>query len=126
MPLISPSSSLEILGIQHPLPLCTDQAFLSPLSHDDNSPAQLRHPEAYRSLIGSIGWLATATRPDLATVHSFLSFYSNKPSSGHMQAVLYTLRYIHLTHDHGITFSSKATAPIHSYIHFPDSAYVEA
>ncbi len=43
-----------------------------------------------------------------------------------MRATLYALHYIHLTHDHGISFSSTTTVPIHSYLHFPDSADVEA
>jgi len=47
-------------------------------SDDDDSPSQLRRTEAYQSLIGSIGWLAMATRPDLASVHSFLSSYNSK------------------------------------------------
>jgi hypothetical protein len=96
------------------------------LPDDDASPKQLRCTEAYQSLIGSIGWLATATRPDLAPVHSFLSSYSGKLSSGHMRAALYALHYIHSTHNHRITFSSTASTPIHTHIHFPDSADAEA
>jgi hypothetical protein len=92
----------------------------------DDSPAQLRWTEAYQSLIGSIGWLATATRPDLAPVHSFLSSYNFKPSSGHMRAALYVLHYIHSTHDFGIHFTSSSTDPVHTFIHFPDSSDVEA
>jgi hypothetical protein len=99
---------------------------IAPSTDDDTSPAQLRCPEAYQSLIGSIGCLATATRPDLAPVDSFLSSYSGKPSSGHMRAALYALHYTHSTHDHGITFSSTASTPIHTYIHFPDSADIKA
>jgi hypothetical protein len=38
-------------------------------TNDDSSPAQLHQTEAYQSLTGSIGWLATATHPDLAMVH---------------------------------------------------------
>ncbi len=95
-------------------------------TNDNSSPAQLRQTEAYQSLIGSIGWLATATCPDLSMVHSFLSSYNGKPSSSHMHAALYALHYIHLTHDHGTSFSSTTTAPIHSYLHFPDSADVKA
>ncbi len=53
-------------------------------SDDDNSPSQLRWTEAYQSLIGSIGWLATATCPDLTPVHSFLLSYNSKLSTGHM------------------------------------------
>jgi hypothetical protein len=37
---------------------------IAPSTDADDSPAQLRRTEAYQSLIGSIGWLATATRPD--------------------------------------------------------------
>jgi hypothetical protein len=34
-------------------------------TNDDASPAQICCKEAYQSLIGSIGWLAITTRPDL-------------------------------------------------------------
>ncbi len=95
-------------------------------TNDDSSPAQLHWTEAYQSLIRSIGWLTTATHPDLSMIHSFLSSYNGKPSSGHMRAALYALHYIHLTHDHRISFSSTTTAPIHSYLLFQDSANVEA
>ena len=69
-------------------------------SDDDDSPSQLRWTEAYQSLIGSIGWLATATRPDLTPVHSFLLSYNSKPSTGHMKAALHVLHYIHSTHNY--------------------------
>jgi hypothetical protein len=60
--------------------------------------------EAYQSLIGSFGWLAMATRPDLAPVHSFLLSFNSKPSLVHMSATLHVLHYIHSTHDYGIHF----------------------
>ena len=93
---------------------------------EDDSPAQLRRTAAYQSLIGSIGWLSSSTRPDLSAVHSFLASYSNKPSVGHMKAALYALHYIHSTHDYGISFTSDSVAPMHCYIHFPPSTDVEA
>jgi hypothetical protein len=99
---------------------------IAPSSDADDSPAQLRRTEAYQSLIGSIGWLATATRPDLAPVHSFLSSYNCKPSPGHMKAGLHVLHYIHSTHDFGIHFTSSSTEPVHTFVHFPDSSDVEA
>jgi hypothetical protein len=61
---------------------------MAPSSEDDNSPALKPQKEAYQSLIGSIGWIAHSTLPDLITVHSFLPSYSNKPSIGHMKAAL--------------------------------------
>jgi hypothetical protein len=88
---------------------------ISSCTKDDDS------PEAYQSLIGSIGWLS-----DLAAVHSFLSSYNNKPSVGHVKAALYALHYIHSTHDYGISFTSEDIAPMHSFISFHPSTNVEA
>jgi hypothetical protein len=83
----------------------------------DDSPAQLRRKEAYESLIGSIGWLASTTCPNLTAAHPFLSSYSNKPAVGHMKAALYVLHYIHSTHNYGISFTLDSVSPMHSYIH---------
>jgi hypothetical protein len=68
----------------------------------DDSPSQFQWTEAYQSLIGSFGLLATATRPDLAPVHSFLLSNNSKPSLGHMHAALHVLHYIHSAHEYGI------------------------
>jgi hypothetical protein len=43
-----------------------------------------------------------------------------------MKAALYTLHYIHSTHDYGISFSSEDIAPMHSLIHFLPSTNVKA
>jgi hypothetical protein len=91
-----------------------------------DSLALKRRKEAYQSLIGSIGWLAHSTRPDLITVQSFLTSYSNKPSTGHMKAAPHALHYIHSKHDYGILFTSKSVAPMYLYIHYPPSMDVEA
>jgi hypothetical protein len=99
---------------------------IAPSTDDDNSLAQFQRTAAYQSLIGSIGWLSSSTRPDLSAVHSFLASYSNKPSVGHMKAALYALHYIYSTHDYGISFTSDSVAPMHSYIHFPPSTDIEA
>ncbi len=98
---------------------------IAPSPDANDSPSQLQPMEAYQSLIGSIGWLAMATRPDLAPVHSFSSSYNSKPSSGHMKAALHALYYIHSTHNFGIHFTLLATDPVHTFVHFPDSLDVE-
>ena len=109
-------------------PFCTGVPIdsIAPLTDFDDSPTQLRQTEAYQSLISSIGWLAMATWPDLAPVHSFLSSYNCKPSLGHLHAALHVLHYIQLTHDFGIHFTSSSTDPVHMFIHFPDSSDIEA
>ena len=78
------------------------------------------------SLIGSIGWLVNCTRPDLATIHKFLSAYMANPSLGHEQAAKYVLRYIYSTHDMGISFTSRGVQPMHAYVHYPHSSDLEA
>jgi hypothetical protein len=80
---------------------------IAPSLDADDSPAQLRCKEAYQSLIGSIGWLLSTTRPNLAAAHSFLSSYTSKPMTSQMKAALYVLHYIHSTHDYGISFTSN-------------------
>jgi hypothetical protein len=90
-----------------------------PSLDENNAPAQVQQKEAYQSLVGSMGWLAHTTWPDLATVHSFLSSYSNKPSVVHMKAVLYALHYIHSTEDCGISFTSEDLVPMHCFVHYP-------
>ena len=95
-------------------------------TEDDDCPALIKRKQKYQSVIGSIGWLANSTRPNLAPVHSFLSSCNNRPSLGHWKAVLYVLHYIHSTHDYGISFTSEDKNPIHTYLHFPDSSDTEA
>jgi hypothetical protein len=71
---------------------------IAPSLDAPDSAAQLRRKEAYQSIVGSIGWLASTTRPDIAAAqHSFLSSYTNRPAVGHMKAALYVLHYIHST-----------------------------
>ncbi len=96
-------------------------------SPKDNASPALKHcKEAYQSLIGSIGWLAHSTRPDLIIVHSFLASYSNKLSTKHMKTALYAFHYIHSTHNYGISFTSESIGPMHSFIHYPPSTDIEA
>ena len=99
---------------------------IAPSTDANDSLAQIRRKEAFQSLVGSIGWLSSTTRPDLTVAHSFLSFYTNKPTSGHMKAGFYVLHYIHLKHDYDISFTSDDTAPMHSYVHYPPSSDTEA
>jgi hypothetical protein len=53
-------------------PYCLDVPVnsIAPSMDANDFPAQLCCTAAYQSLIGSIGWLATGTRPDLSPIHS--------------------------------------------------------
>ena len=72
---------------------------------DDEEPAD---ETLYREMIGSIGYLPTYTRPDLAFTVSKLSQYLSNPSVLHMQAAKHVLRYIKGTLDYGIYYAPSS------------------
>ena len=43
-----------------------------------------------------------------------------------MKSALYALQYIHSTHDYGVVFTSKASHPMHTYLHQPHETDLEA
>ncbi len=104
-------------------PYCLGFPFVAiPESNKDkDSPAFQEYKQKYQCVVGSIGWVAQSTRPDLALLHSLLSAYSNKPSCSHWNAALYMLHYIHLTINYGICFTSakkSSTAYLHALSSF--------
>ena len=70
-------------------------------------------------LVGSLGWLASNTRPDLSTIYSLLSQWSKKPNSGHIELARYALQYLVGTRTHGISFTSLPTHFSGTYNHYP-------
>ncbi len=93
---------------------------------DENCPTFVECKQKYQSVVGSIGWLASSTRPDLEVIHSFLLAYNNKPSQSHWNAALYILHYIHSTIDYGITFTSNESPALHTYMSCPHASNTEA
>ncbi|NDD64811.1 MAG: transposon Pol polyprotein [Acidobacteria bacterium] len=73
----------------------------------------------YQSLVGSLHWLTSMTRPDLATVTHLLSKYNQQPTSAHLDAARYVLRYLAGTRTHGLQFTSDADSQTASYNHYP-------
>jgi hypothetical protein len=89
-------------------------------------PSFIRLREQYQSIVGSLNWLATNTRPDLAPVTSFLAAYNHNPSKGHMDAAIYAIKYLRQTVDYGIAFHSAADSKASGYVHYPYSHDLEA
>jgi len=73
----------------------------------------------YQSLVGSINWLAHTTRPDLSTVVSLLAQHQSNPSSGHLDAAKYVVKYLANTKTLGIYFTSRKRSVLESFLHFP-------
>lgn len=60
----------------------------------------------YRSVIGSLNYIASTTRPDLTFSVSFLSQYNLCPHKEHMAAVKRVLRYLNGTKTCGIEYAA--------------------
>lgn len=89
-------------------------------------PSFIRLREQYQSIVGSLNWLATNSRPDLAPVTSFLAAYNHNPSAEHLDAAIYAVKYLHHRVEYGIAFHSSAQPTASGYIHFPFHHDLEA
>lgn len=69
---------------------------------------------AYRSLIGTLMFLAVSTRPDISYAVSMLSRFNNNPHFVHFSAAKHILRYLKGTVDYGIIFK-KSNQPLVGY-----------
>ena len=63
--------------------------------------------QKYQSIVGSLNWLMLGTRPDIAFTVSMLSKFLSAPSSEHLAAATYTLRYLRNTSDLAIQYDTE-------------------
>jgi hypothetical protein len=64
-------------------------------------------PTAYQSMMGSLMYAMTATRPDIAYVIGVLSRYNHDPSNEHMVALKRMFRYLNCTKDWHLRFGGE-------------------
>ncbi|MBW0545926.1 hypothetical protein O181_085641 [Austropuccinia psidii MF-1] len=69
----------------------------------------------YRSAIGSINYLSTATRPDLSFSVSTLSQYLERPGIKHWQAFLHVLKYLRGSISVGLCYPVNKSNGITAY-----------
>ena len=69
----------------------------------------------YRSAIGSLMYLATCTRPDLAAAVSELSKFSQNPGVTHWEGVKRVLRYVSCTAGDGLLYKRGAQIEVWGY-----------
>ena len=72
-----------------------------------------------QELVGSLTWLSTITRPDIATITNILSQYNHNCSPGHIDAAKYVIRYLKGSSKLGLCFSSKNQPEIEGFVQFP-------
>ncbi|MBW0535199.1 hypothetical protein O181_074914, partial [Austropuccinia psidii MF-1] len=69
----------------------------------------------YRSAIGSINYLSTATRPDLSHAVSTLSQFLENPGIQHWNAFLHVLKYLNGTQEMGLVYTRNCSRGIRAY-----------
>jgi hypothetical protein len=75
----------------------------------------------YLSAIGSLQYLATMTRPDIAYTVSYLARFNSNPGPNHWAAVKHLLRYCKGTLDYKLTYGGEANS--NSFTTYSDSAH---
>jgi hypothetical protein len=66
----------------------------------------------YREAIGSLMYLSTCTRPDIATAVGVLSRFNNEPRKNHWKAVVKLFRYLCGTRKMGLVFDKNNSSGI--------------
>ena len=82
------------------------------------------YAHSYASLIGSLMYLAVATRPDIAYAVYHLGSFMANPSMAHWSAAKRVLRYLSGTRDYGITYRADKPSPEENhFLGYSDASY---
>lgn len=80
-----------------------------------SSNSELFDKDVYQSAIGSLLYLSTRTRPDIAYAVSNVARFSSQPTKEHWTAVKHILRYLNGTRNYGLLYSSEETNNLTGY-----------
>jgi hypothetical protein len=114
----------ETIKTRPSTPLPTDLHGLPAYDHEQASQASIT---GYLQKIGSIGFPAYVTRPDIAKAHSILARYNTNPSAYHHNLADRVIQYLVNTKHMALTYTRPTTFE-HSIEHFfgaTDAAYAD-
>ena len=77
-----------------------------------NGEEEILSNKPYAELVGSINWLATSCRPDLARIASQLCRFVSKPYQTHWKAAVQVLKYLQRTKDNVLMFEASSSNPL--------------
>ncbi|MBW0536559.1 hypothetical protein O181_076274 [Austropuccinia psidii MF-1] len=110
-------SLLEVYGMQDCKPVSTPlvpNEHLGPATEEERTAFESLQIN-FRSAVGSINYLSTATRPDLSFAVSSLSQYLEKPGIQHWRAFLHVLKYLRGTQEIGLWYSREGETGLIAY-----------
>lgn len=86
------------MEVNNPLQMCTEEKCVECLKVN---------PSEYRSITGSLNYIAGSTRPDISYAVSTLSRYNNKPHISHLIAAKRVIRYLNTTKNYTIVYKRE-------------------
>jgi hypothetical protein len=86
-----------------------------PTVHVDDAPL-LPSVTPYLEIVGSIQWIASSTRPDVAFAASFLGRYNAEPTQAHYELGLRVIRYLVSTRQVGLELGGKFEKGLVAYV----------
>jgi hypothetical protein len=108
---LSQAAYLDKLALKYPSPKPLNRPPATPLPLEELLPSDDPKNDAniyrYAQLVGSIGYVATATRPDVAKPHSKLAEFLISPSQRHIDAAYQTLEYLYHTKDQSLHYDAS-------------------
>lgn len=96
-------------------PLEPNEKFTNPNELETGEEALGTHGTSYRELIGSLIYLANATRPDISFAASALSRFCETPHNRYWKMAKRVLRYLRGTIDYAITYK-KINSEVTAYV----------
>ncbi|MBW0588422.1 hypothetical protein O181_128137, partial [Austropuccinia psidii MF-1] len=108
---------IKILPMLHCKPMTTPlipNVHLEPATESEKLAFQLLNIN-YRSAVGSLSYLSTATRPDLSYSISALSQFLENPGITHWNSFLHVLKYLKGTSEFVLRYQKNLEKPIVAY-----------
>jgi len=72
-------------------------------------------PKLYQAIIGSLMYIALATRPDISYAVAALSRYNSRPFARHLTAAQRVLRYLKVTKDYRLRYNAAGPNTLIGY-----------
>jgi hypothetical protein len=105
--------------LQNSKPVATPMECRSRLSAQDCATTPMARADMelcpYREAVGSLMYLMTSTRPDIAAPVGFLSRYLSCPGRRHWEAAQRVLKYVNATRTFGISYRREPVVNYHVY-----------
>ena len=104
-------SMIEKYGFSQCVPVPSPSSKLVSFEEESATVEVCEH--RYRAMVGSLNWLASTVRPDIAAVVSMAAQRSKDPNSQDMREVSRIMKYVKGTRDFGICFDGSLNVLVH-------------